>query len=231
MPPPSVALSHVSVGPRVTPTGGGSEYPFSTASIELRKATLGDSKMIIVLTGPTGSGKTDTSWALLELAPPMVFLDCDWFAARAPFSWKSRNDVESVFQAVSVMLDYHTNCAASRFVVPLTLEMAESYSGNRQYLERFRLPLFHFRLACSAKVLRERVVKGDRNPVQRSWELDVISSQLRSCDALPDMFVPIDVSEMMDEREVARKILSIVHASDQVAQQALAAHAPQATRR
>jgi hypothetical protein len=86
--------------------------------------------MIIALTGPTGVGKTDTSWALVEQAPPMVFLDCDWFAARIPFSWKLESDVESVYQALSVMLDFHTSRAAARFVIPLTLEMAASYARN-----------------------------------------------------------------------------------------------------
>jgi diadenosine tetraphosphate (Ap4A) HIT family hydrolase len=141
--------------------------------------------MIIALTGPTGVGKTDTSWALVEQAPPMVFLDCDWFAARIPFSWKLESDVESVYQALSVMLDFHTSRAAARFVIPLTLEMAASYARNGHYLERFGLPLFRFRLSCSADLLRERVLKRDRNPLQRSWELEAIPSQLRACEALP----------------------------------------------
>jgi chloramphenicol 3-O-phosphotransferase len=57
--------------------------------------------MIILITGPTGAGKTDTSWALIERAAPMVFLDCDWFAARMPFSWQRPADVESVYQPAS----------------------------------------------------------------------------------------------------------------------------------
>jgi AAA domain-containing protein len=191
---------------------------------------LGASTMIIVLTGPTGVGKTDTSWALVELAPPMVFLDCDWFAARVPFSWTLESDVDSVYEALSVMLDYYTSRASARFVIPLTLEMAVSYGRNRQYFDRFHLPLFHFRLSCSADLLRERVLKRGRNPVQRSWELDVIPSQLRICEALPDTFIPIDVSAM-DEHAVARKILGIVGGAGQGAQQALATDAPRAARR
>lgn len=186
--------------------------------------------MIIVLTGPTGVGKTDASWALMELAPPMVFLDCDWFAARVPFSWKLESDVESVYQSLSVMLDYHTRRAAARFVIPLTLEMAVSYVRNRHYLDRFQLPLFHFRLSCSADLLRERVLKRDRNPAQRSWELDVITSQVQTSERLPDTFIPIDVSAM-GEHAVARKILDMVGGAGRGAQQALATDAPQAARR
>jgi hypothetical protein len=186
--------------------------------------------MIILLTGPTGVGKTDAGWALMELAPPMVFLDCDWFAARAPFSWKLERDVESVYQALSVMVDYHTRREASRFVIPLTLEMAVSYPRHRHYLDRFSLPLFQFRLSCNADLLHARVLKRDRNPVQRSWELDVVPSQLATSEALPDTFVSIDVSAI-DEQAVARKILDIIAGADQRAQQAVATDAPQPARR
>jgi broad-specificity NMP kinase len=186
--------------------------------------------MIIVLTGPTGVGKTDTSWALLETAPPLVFLDCDWFAARVPFSWKREGDVESVYQALSVMIDYHTRNSATRFVVPLTLEMAVSYAQHRKYLDRFGLPLFAFLLSCSTEVLRERVLKRDRNPVQRSWELDAIPSQLQTCQVLSSAFVRVDVSGM-DEQGVARRILSNIGGAGQGAQQALATDAPQSAHR
>ena len=44
--------------------------------------------MIILLTGPTGVGKTDTSWAIVDQTDRMVFLDCDWFASYTPLSWQ-----------------------------------------------------------------------------------------------------------------------------------------------
>lgn len=175
--------------------------------------------MIILLTGPTGVGKTDTSWALLEIAPPMVFLDCDWFAARAPFSWSLESDVDSVYEALSVMLDFHMRRGETRFVIPLALEMATSYAERRHYLERFRLPLFPYLLSCGADVLRERVLKRDRNPIQRTRELGVIPSQLRISQGLSRTFVPMDVSGM-DEHALARKILgSIPGGGSQGAQQ------------
>ena len=186
--------------------------------------------MIVVLTGPTGVGKTDTSWALLEMAAPMVFLDCDWFASRVPFSWKLESDVESVYQTLSLMVDYHTRRAADRFVITLTLEMAVSYAQHRKYLDRFGLRLFPFLLLCSADILRERVLKRDRTPVQRSWELDVVPSQLQTCQALSSAFSRVDVSGM-DEQAVARRILSSISSAGQSAQQALATDAPQAARR
>ena len=181
--------------------------------------------MIITLTGPTGVGKTDTSWALLELASPMVFLDCDWFAARNPFSWKAERDVESVYQALSAMLSYHIGHGATRFVIPLTLEMSQSYAHNRSYLERFGLPIFHFRLACGVGHLRERVLKRDRIPEQQLRELDVVPAQVQISEALPDMFIPIDVSTM-DEKTVARTVLAVVSTMRQGAQQGAPADRP-----
>ena len=63
--------------------------------------------MIILLTGPTGVGKTDTSWALLQQLSRIVFLDCDWFASKVPFDWKKESDVDSIFQALSLRIDFH----------------------------------------------------------------------------------------------------------------------------
>src|SRR6187401_1055916 len=97
--------------------------------------------MIVLLTGPTGVGKTDASWALIELAAPMVFLDCDWFASRIPFSWKSAADVESVYEALSLMVGYHVGRGTTRFVIPLTVEMSLAFKQNRHHLERFDLPI------------------------------------------------------------------------------------------
>jgi hypothetical protein len=76
--------------------------------------------MIILHTGPTGVGKTDAGWPHGTGAACGV-LDCDWFAAREPFLWKLERDVESVYQALSVMADYHTTREASRFVIPLDI--------------------------------------------------------------------------------------------------------------
>ena len=63
--------------------------------------------LLIVLTGPTGSGKTDTAWALVAAEDNLVFLDCDWFAARSRFAWEDSDAVESVYRAIESHLEFH----------------------------------------------------------------------------------------------------------------------------
>ena len=165
--------------------------------------------MIICITGPTGVGKTDASWALIELGSPMVLLDCDWFAARVPFSWQSASDVESVYQAISVMLSYHIGRGVTRFAVPLTLEMALSFERNQHHFAQFRRPLFLLQLRCDEEILRQRILQRDRLPSQKAAELEVIHTQQGQCAGLPVEFLAVDTSHL-DEQATARKIWSIV---------------------
>jgi dephospho-CoA kinase len=163
--------------------------------------------MIICITGPTGVGKTDTSWALIERGAPMVFLDCDWFASRVPFSWSSESDVESVFQAIAVMLRFHVTRGITRFIVPITVEMALSFKQHRHYFEKVGLPVRTFQLYCPEEQLRRRISARDRAPEQKSAELEAIRNQRRHCSGLVSAFQVIDTSSL-DERAVAEKIWS-----------------------
>jgi uridine kinase len=79
--------------------------------------------MIIVLTGSTGSGKTDTAWGLLKIFNNIVFLDSDWFASMQPFSWDSKSDVGMVYELLEKMIDYHMLHGKKRFIINLTSKM------------------------------------------------------------------------------------------------------------
>lgn len=164
--------------------------------------------MIICITGPTGVGKTDASWALIELGRPMVFLDCDWFVSRVPFSWSFEDDVESAFQAIAVMLNFQINRRFSRFVVPVTVEMALSFKRHRHYFEEFGLPVLTLQLRCSEEQLRRRILERDRIAEQKSVELASIRSQMVHCSDLAPEFQVIDTSNL-DQGAVARKLWSI----------------------
>jgi hypothetical protein len=165
--------------------------------------------MIICITGPTGVGKTDTSWALLDLASPMVFLDCDWFASRVPFSWSSESDVESVYQGISAMLSFYVVRGLRRFVVPLTVEMARAFKRHRHHLDQSGLPIFQFQLVCHDDELRMRISQRDREPGKRLAELAVVHDQVRHCAGLDSVFPAVDTTQLCDQA-VAEVIWSAV---------------------
>lgn len=168
--------------------------------------------MIILLTGPTGVGKTDTSWALLQQINRIVFLDCDWFASRVPFNWKNESDIETVFQALSLMIDFHIKQGNDNFVIPLTLEMALYLNKYKNYFSNNNLAIHAFRLRCKEHELQRRIRERDRNHWQKQEELNgMLEAQTTFDNQFPDnkIFKLIDTTEL-SEREVALEIVSSI---------------------
>jgi hypothetical protein len=137
---------------------------------------------IIFLTGTTGSGKTDTAWALVSRLDELVFLDCDWFASRSPFSWKRAADVESVYRGIRSQIAFHLGEGRSRFVVTLTLEMAALFQDNYAAFAAFGLPICAFRLVASNDTIKARIIGRDR--IQKAEELDNALRQQAEFDRL-----------------------------------------------
>jgi len=162
--------------------------------------------MIVFLTGTTGSGKTDTSWALVSLLPELVFLDCDWFASRSPFSWQRGDDVESVYRAIRSQIAFHRGEGRSNFVVTLTLEMAMRFPENCDSFGE--LPIHAFRLVASNDTLRARIIGRDR--AQKAEELEnALRQQAELARLSVDVFTPIE-TDGLDAQDVATAIVERV---------------------
>jgi hypothetical protein len=162
--------------------------------------------MIIFLTGETGSGKTDTGWALVAAVDDIVFQDCDWFASRKPFSWKSRADVESVYRAIRSQMDFHIGEGRDRFVVTLTVEMAVLFRDQRTIFAGLPGPIHAVRLVASESVVRDRI--AERGRIQKDEEARNSSRQRAEFDRLfPDgsNFEPLETTGL-ELREVAAAI-------------------------
>lgn len=163
---------------------------------------------IIVLTGPSGVGKTDTGWAIVEASPSMVFLDCDGFAFRRPFSWDDEADVEAVYESMSLVIGFHRARAAQRFVLTLTLEMAERFGRLQRHLDRHGLPLRLFRLRCDDVVLIARIAQRDRIDSQKQAEQAGAALAQSRSDRLPERFTRIDTTAL-ESAAVAERILAM----------------------
>lgn len=166
---------------------------------------------IIVLTGPSGVGKTDTGWAIVEASRSMVFLDCDGFAFRRPFSWDDEADVEAVYESMSLVIGFHRARAAQRFVLTLTLEMADRFGRLQRHLDRHGLPLRLFRLRGDDAVLIARIAQRDRIDSQKQAEqaeqAGAAHAEARS-DRLPKRFMRIDTTAL-ESAAVPERILAM----------------------
>lgn len=170
--------------------------------------------MLVILTGPTGSGKTDTSWELVGASTDLVFLDCDWFASRSQFSFEKLEDVESVYRAMSSQIGFHMNEGRKRFVLTLTLEMAAIF--HPRFLAVNESEVVHgFRLFSRPDVIRARILGRDRH--RKAEEASSAVHQLQEFERMfPDesTFARIDTSDL-EATAVAGSILMRISSSDQ----------------
>lgn len=183
--------------------------------------------MIIILTGPTGSGKTDTAWELLKIFNNIVFLDCDWFASMQPFSWDKKSDVAMVYQLLGQMIDFHLQRGKKRFVVTLTSQMAAMYGEYQALFISKKLPIYNFRLRCSEQELQKRI--DLRNRMNKKQEEQNALRQQKFFDAMfpssmgltressnkNNPFMLVDVSNL-SESEVVRKIRDMINGYDKL---------------
>jgi broad-specificity NMP kinase len=167
--------------------------------------------MLIILTGPTGSGKTDTSWELLKIFNNMVFLDCDWFAAMQPFSWNKKSDVAMVYQALAQMIEFYQKTGKTRFVVTMTSQMAVVFNEFLPMLNPSKMPVRAFRLRCSDAQLQGRI--DVRNRVNKKQEELNAALQQKLFDTTFNTNIPfmmVDVTSL-NEQEVVRKIRTMIN--------------------
>ncbi len=172
--------------------------------------------MIIILTGPTGCGKADTSWELLKVFNNIVFLDCDWFASMQPFSWDKKSDVAIVYELLGQMMDYHLLHGKKRFVVTLTSQMAAVYPEYQNLFMSKKLPLYLFWLRCSEQNLIQRI--DLQNRVNKKQEEQNALRQQRFFDTTflnNSLFMFVDVANL-SKPEIVRKIRNMINGYDKL---------------
>lgn len=172
--------------------------------------------MLIILTGPIGSGKTEVAWGLLKIFNNMVFFESDWFAAMQPFSWDKKSDVAMVYESIAQMIKFHEKTGKTRFVVTLTSQMATTFLEFQTLMNPKQMPVRAFRLRCNDEQLKQRIQK--RNHIHKSSQEVNALRQQKFFDTTFNSNTPfmlVDVTHL-NEQEVVRKVRTMINDYDKL---------------
>lgn len=173
--------------------------------------------MIIILTGPTASGKTSTCWALMHRLERLVFLESDFLGFRKPFDWRDPRDLSVMYEQLIHNLSFQYDRGERDFVLTITPDMAVLFPNKRHMFERFGLPLYLFRFVCSPEELERRIPQRDRGEVQIRREMQYHRESTELLDRVfPDdtVFRRIDTTSI-EEDAVAEKMCKMIQEQNQ----------------
>jgi hypothetical protein len=164
--------------------------------------------MIIVLTGSTASGKTDTAWALVSLQEHIVFLENDCFAYRKPFDPSNREDLVTTYNQLFLNIQFHRKRGNTDFVITLSPSMAIMFPEMKFQFEALDPLIFPFLLTCTPGKAARRINERNRGEHQKERERRWLGEDIQILNSsFPDesVFVRIDTTEI-DELSVAGQI-------------------------
>lgn len=115
--------------------------------------------MIIIVNGPLGIGKTETSWHLLEKFNPGVLLDGDYIAAVHPFDYANETQLDYAYKTVGVLVAHHMSHDIAHFVLNWVFETPGQLTRLKRHLQALNRPILTYRLVCSIDEIERRIRK------------------------------------------------------------------------
>lgn len=115
--------------------------------------------MIIVINGPLGIGKTETSWHLIEKCNPGVLLDGDYIAAIHPFDYSNETQLDYAYDTFRVLVSHHVLHDIQDFVLNWVFETPTQLARLRHRLQEVNMPILAYRLVCSMDEIERRIRK------------------------------------------------------------------------
>lgn len=169
--------------------------------------------MIIVINGPLGIGKTETSWELLYMFDKAVMLDGDYLGAVQPFEIYDAERIAYLYETIRLVAGHHYAHGYCNLVINYVFEVPESLANLRQRLEELDTDIHTFRLTCSEEEIERRVKKRSSNLESLAWELERFRQLTRIQDTNAqqgDLGKVIDTTKL-SARQVAKQIWKKAH--------------------
>ena len=113
--------------------------------------------MIIVINGPLGIGKTETSWQLMQRFTRAVMLDGDYLAAIHPFDHYNPSHLDYAYEVFGMLVSFHRQKGIHDFVLNWVFESPASLQRLQAKLAPSEERLHFYRLVCTLKELEGRL--------------------------------------------------------------------------
>lgn len=126
--------------------------------------------MIVIINGPLGAGKTETSWKLIEYFDRAIMLDGDYVVAAHPFEIYDEARIDYLYQTIAHNVEWHAAHGYHHFVVNYVFEQPESLAKLRQLLAAYGDVIYTFRLTCAPDEFERRIRKRSTDPDRLAWE-------------------------------------------------------------
>lgn len=168
--------------------------------------------MIIFLSGPSGIGKTDTSFSLMSSINNSVYLDSDWFCAKNPFDVFTADSIKQVYDSIYSNINYQKKLGYKNFIIAIYLEAFIKFYEYQYQFAALDEKVYTFILSSTTEIHIKRIKSRDRlswmkeNEIKKSNEQLKISHSMASSN--PEI-VDIDTTSM-NPIEVAQRIIEAI---------------------
>lgn len=125
--------------------------------------------MIVIINGPLGVGKSETSWRLLRRFSLAVMLDGDFIAALHPFDYYDQNHLDYAYETFAVLVAHHYRHGTEHIIINWVLESPEQLAKLQQRVHIAGVPIYTYRLYCDPEVISSRI--RQRNLPDLAFEL------------------------------------------------------------
>jgi broad-specificity NMP kinase len=157
--------------------------------------------MIIILNGPLGIGKTQTSWALMRRFERGVMLDADYVAEFHPFDYYNDEHLAYAHATLRVLAGHHASHGFQHFVINWIFESQFQLDRLKRLLGDLGLPIYAFRLICAPEEVERRVRR--RNLPDLEYELRRSRELIEILDRAAlegDIGTPLDTTSLTIEQ-------------------------------
>jgi predicted kinase len=171
--------------------------------------------MIIIINGPLGIGKTETSWELLYLFERAAMLDGDYLGAVQPFDIYDNKRIAYLYENLRLVAGQHYMHGYQNLVINYVFETPESLADLRGLLAELDEEIYTFRLTCSEDEIARRIRQRSNDAEGLEWELQRYQqlTEIQNANAQRgDLGVVIDTTHL-SAREAARVIWAKAHKS------------------